>query len=294
MDVKLLDAFLDLVETRNFNRSAERLGVTQSTLSDRIRTLEHSIDKQLFIRSRSGTEPTPAGLRFQELARALKLQWLDARRQIQAIGTFDEFIRVGLASQVYDRVLLPFLNFIIETLPKVGAYIDIDYSDQMILDIIQGNLDLALLYSPRQLPQVYYEIISEERYVMISSIAPRLAEIEIGHYIKANHSIAFSLLHKKLLPDLENSQLAMGNLAAIIQVLSQRGGASYVTESAAARLNSKKLTMLVEDAPVISHPIYAAVHIRHRHSHTHQRLLQGLREILNDRSMTNPVVEDPI
>ena len=63
MQIELLDTFLDLIETRNFNRTAERLGITQSTVSSRIRSLETLLDKQLFIRGKSGTEPTVAGIR---------------------------------------------------------------------------------------------------------------------------------------------------------------------------------------------------------------------------------------
>ena len=36
MTPELLDTFLDLVETRSFHRSAERLGLTQSTVSARV------------------------------------------------------------------------------------------------------------------------------------------------------------------------------------------------------------------------------------------------------------------
>jgi hypothetical protein len=37
MQVDLIETFLDLMETRNFNRTAERLNITQSTVSHRIK-----------------------------------------------------------------------------------------------------------------------------------------------------------------------------------------------------------------------------------------------------------------
>jgi DNA-binding transcriptional LysR family regulator len=39
MQTELLETFLDLCETRSFNRTADRLGVTQSTISGRVRAL---------------------------------------------------------------------------------------------------------------------------------------------------------------------------------------------------------------------------------------------------------------
>ena len=40
MQIELLETFLDLAQTRSFNRTAERLGLTQSTVSSRVAALE--------------------------------------------------------------------------------------------------------------------------------------------------------------------------------------------------------------------------------------------------------------
>ncbi|WP_347343996.1 helix-turn-helix domain-containing protein [Mesorhizobium montanum] len=53
----------DLIETRSFNRTSDRLGVTQSTLSSRIRTLEGLLGKQLFIRSVAEAKRSSSGRR---------------------------------------------------------------------------------------------------------------------------------------------------------------------------------------------------------------------------------------
>jgi hypothetical protein len=46
-------AFLDVAATGNFNRAAERLNVTQSAISARIKTLEEHLDQKLFTRPRN-------------------------------------------------------------------------------------------------------------------------------------------------------------------------------------------------------------------------------------------------
>jgi DNA-binding transcriptional LysR family regulator len=40
MNIEQIETFLDLCDTRSFNQTAERLGVTQSTISGRVRALE--------------------------------------------------------------------------------------------------------------------------------------------------------------------------------------------------------------------------------------------------------------
>lgn len=280
MNIDLLDTFLDLIETKNFNRTAERLGVRQSTVSSRIRTLEKMLGKRLFQRGKSGTEPTAAGLRFHDLAGSLKLHWLDTQREIQSIEAFDQLIRIGLASQMYARVLPELLDRIRESMPKLALYLEIDYADQMILDLTRGNIDLAVLYSPRHLPDLHYEQIGEERYVMVSTHHGVLGEVDRLAYIKANYSVPFGQMHRQLLPQLEDTPLAMGNVDAIALLLSRRAGTAYVTEFAAKSLLQDGLIQIVQEAPVISHPIYSAVHIRHRHSHVHRRLLQTLWQVM--------------
>lgn len=49
MQIELIETFLDLCETRSFNRTAERLGVTQSTISGRVKALEGALGQRLFI-----------------------------------------------------------------------------------------------------------------------------------------------------------------------------------------------------------------------------------------------------
>ena len=48
MQIDLIDTFLDLCETRSFNRTADRLGVTQSTVSARVKTLENALGAAAF------------------------------------------------------------------------------------------------------------------------------------------------------------------------------------------------------------------------------------------------------
>jgi DNA-binding transcriptional LysR family regulator len=49
MDVTSARTFLAIVDTGNFNRTAEIVNVTQSTVSARIKALEGSLDQKLFV-----------------------------------------------------------------------------------------------------------------------------------------------------------------------------------------------------------------------------------------------------
>lgn len=64
MDTELARTFIEIVSTGSFIRAAERLNVSQTTVSARIRTLEDRLGRQLFVRNKGGATLTTAGEQF--------------------------------------------------------------------------------------------------------------------------------------------------------------------------------------------------------------------------------------
>ncbi|TIS86527.1 MAG: LysR family transcriptional regulator, partial [Mesorhizobium sp.] len=95
MQLEQVETFLDIIESRNFNRSAERLGLTQSTVSTRIKNLETAVGSELFHRGRAGAEPTAAGRRFEAYARSMLSTWSQARHDVRAFNRFEGSLRVA-------------------------------------------------------------------------------------------------------------------------------------------------------------------------------------------------------
>ena len=96
MQIELIDTFLDLCETKSFNQTAERLGMTQSTISGRVKSLERAVGVRLFRRSRSGTALTTQGLRFEPHARSLRHDWITALNATRDTAMAGVTIRIGL------------------------------------------------------------------------------------------------------------------------------------------------------------------------------------------------------
>ena len=99
MQIELLDTFLDLIETRSFHRTAERLHITQSTVSGRVMALETAVGARLFTRSRAGTQLSTEGLKFESHARALRHAWTEARRAIEPSPTAIT-LRIGIQNDL--------------------------------------------------------------------------------------------------------------------------------------------------------------------------------------------------
>ena len=71
MDTELARTFLTVVTAGNFISAADRLHVSQSTVSTRIHTLEDQLGCTLFVRNKAGTTLTSAGRQFQRHAATL-------------------------------------------------------------------------------------------------------------------------------------------------------------------------------------------------------------------------------
>ncbi|MCC0036800.1 MAG: LysR family transcriptional regulator [Hoeflea sp.] len=280
MQIELLETFLDLMETKSFNRTADRLNLKQSTVSARINTLESVLGKRLFTRSRAGTQPTPAGHRLLDHARALRHQWNEARRSVASTGNFDQSMRIGIQHDLASNHIADWVAGFRTILPRAAFYIDLDFSNQMSVDLLAGELDLSILYTPKNLPDLHNELIGEVGYRLISSNARRIADIEPTSYIFTRFSPAFEKVHNPMMADLAEAPLSSGQNITVCGLLSSLGGSAYVLEESATEMVAAQGFDYVEDAPRIPQGVYCAMHLRNRHSHVHRRLLESVRRQL--------------
>lgn len=277
MQIELIETFLDLCETRSFNKTAERLGVTQSTVSGRVRTLEKLLERKLFTRSRSGTELTVAGTRFAPHARSLRISWAEAIHAARDAGASSMTLRVGIQHDLAGTSLGDWIRAFRAGFPHAAFYIEADFSTQMCADLMAGELDLALLFTPKPHPDLHFDTLGEIRYVMVSTTANRLEEVEPDSYILANFSPAFGRVHAEIHPSLSSAPVRSGQDATVAGLLLSLGGTAYLREETAARLIESDGLRRVEAAPVIPQTVYAAVHLKNRTRAAHRRLLQMLK-----------------
>lgn len=281
MQIELIETYLDLMETRSFNRTAERLNLTQSTVSHRVKALEAVLGRPLFARNKGGTQPTAAGLRFFDHAKAIQHQWHEAARAVETAGAYERSMRIGLQHDLAAHYAGDWLAAVRKELPGTSIYLEIDYSNQMNRDLAAGDLDLAILYTPHHLPDLHYERIGDVIYELVSNKVTVLADVRPEHYIQAVYSPAFDRLHRQALPHLSTAPIASGETTAIIALLTKLGGSAFVMEPDARRLTRSGAVSRVHGADPIPQTVYAAVNVRTRHAHQHRRIIGLLQALLN-------------
>lgn len=280
VQIEQLETFLDLMETKSFNRTAERLNLTQSSVSARIHTLETLLGKKLFTRSRAGTQPTPAGIRLLDHARSLRHQWNEARRAVQSTGNFDQSLRIGIQHDLASSHVADWVSGFRNILPKAAFYIDLDFSNQMSIDLLSGEIDLSIMFTPKHMPDLHHELVGEIGYRLISSHARRIVDIEPQSYVFTRFSPAFEKVHNQLMAELAEAPLSSGQNTTVCGLLSSLGGSAFVLEESAEDMVANQGFQYVEDAPRIPQGVYFAMHLRNRHSHVHRRMLESVRRHL--------------
>ena len=157
MNIDLARTFLEIAETGNFNKAAERLAVTQSTVSMRIKALEDELGRSLFTRGKAGAELTAAGIQFQRYASTMVRVWEQARQELALPPGFRAVLTVGGQFSLWDRLLLRWVPWMRAAKPDAALRVEVGLSDGLMRQLSEGLIDIGVMYSPQSRPGLITE-----------------------------------------------------------------------------------------------------------------------------------------
>ncbi|MCS6813493.1 MAG: LysR family transcriptional regulator [Cyanobacteria bacterium] len=145
MRIEQLQAFLAVVETNSFQQAAQRLQVTQSTVSRQVQNLEAEIGLPLFHRT-TQAKLTIAGEAFLPHARRICQGWQNALEEITALkaGKQPELCVAAIPS-VCSYYLPKVLQQFCRAYPEVQLRVTALGSDRALKVLKDGMVDLAIV-----------------------------------------------------------------------------------------------------------------------------------------------------
>jgi LysR family transcriptional regulator, cell division regulator len=163
--------FLEIANTLNVTRAAERLGVSQPSLSHAIRRLESSVGAPLLIRGKSGVQLTRVGFKFVADAKNLLESW---SRIAERARSDDELIQGKFTIGCHVSVGLYSLPKILGELKKKHPDLEFqlvhDLSRKLTEEVIRFKIDFGLVINPVPHPDlVIRELCKDEVTFWISS-----------------------------------------------------------------------------------------------------------------------------
>ena len=148
INLKQLEAFVQVVDLGSFRRAAEKLNTTQPNISSRIAALEAQLDLRLMERDAGSVRLTPVGEKL--LARAR-----DVLRSVDAFvgaaeddSLFEGLLRIGVTEMIVHSWLGAFLTGLRRQLPNVDIDLTVDFSANLSAALINRSVDLALQSAP--------------------------------------------------------------------------------------------------------------------------------------------------
>ena len=255
MDTELARTFLAVVATGSFGDAAERLHVTQSTVSSRIRRLEDGLGAALFIRNKAGATLTAAGRQFQRHASLLTRTVELARHEIGVVSGFRATLMIAARFGLWEGLLLSWLATFRALAPDIGVRAIMGFEDELMAALVDGRIDAALLYTPQARPGFTIEPLLDERLVMVSSRqgAPAAPGRD---YVYVDWGPEFHAHHSKAFPDYQGSALSVNIGWLGLQHLLAAGGAGYFPARLTHELELAGRLHRVADAPDFRLPAY--------------------------------------
>jgi DNA-binding transcriptional LysR family regulator len=256
MDIERARTFLEIIHSGSFLKASERLHVTQTTISARIRTLEEELGRKLFIRNRNGTLLTPAGREFERYAQSLMQIWERARQQLAVPLGKTSIVAVGCELSLWNPLFLDWLVQMRTTYPLTAIQAHVGLAEQLLEQLRTGALDIAILYAPRLLPGLKVELLLEEKLVLVRGT--RYANTtEPEEYVHVDWGPVFAAQHGAISAPHGPPGLFVGLGPLGLNYIVRVGGMGYFRKGTAAPFLETGELELVVSAPEFAYPAYA-------------------------------------
>lgn len=255
MNLAALQTFLAIVQAGSLVRASERLNVTQSTVTARLKALEDELGQTLLLRQKSGAELTSAGFKFKRHAEAMIEQWRQARQETSLPDGVDAVCNIGchmdlwpvLGRRLFGDIHRGQSSTALSAWP--GEHGDLDQW------LATGLIDAALTYRATAHESQTIHALRTERLVLVSTrpdspmrFDPAYVYVDAGEDFGRRHAAAYA--------DADTAKVSFGSAVWALDHLLERGGSAYLPESLCAPHRSNGRLFQVAGAPVFTRTAY--------------------------------------
>lgn len=195
MNLKQLEAFVQVAEGGSFSKAAKELFLTQPTISSHISSLERELNARLFVRNTKEVSLSEDGIKLYKYAK----QMLDLQREIEVTFGMDEegeshAVTIA-ASTIPAQYLLPeVLTRFSERYPQEQIRIQETDSSKVVMQIVDHRVDIGVTGTVLEKKHCKYIPFYKDELVIITPNTPKYQELAQGNkedisWIKKEHVI---------------------------------------------------------------------------------------------------------
>jgi DNA-binding transcriptional LysR family regulator len=192
IDLNLFLVFQAIYATRSVTLAGDRLGMTQSAVSNALKRMRERFNDALFVRSADGMVPTPVAERLIapiEEGIACLVQAVDQGRTFEP-ETSSRIFRIAV-NDIGQLVMVPELLSVARGIAPGVRFETVDVSvAEARQRMLHGQIDVALGSWEAMGPSFYQQRLFDETFVVLMSKASPLGtreRIELDDYLAAEH-----------------------------------------------------------------------------------------------------------
>lgn len=272
MDIELAKTFLEVVNAGSFIRASERLHVTQTAVTARIRSLEDELQCQLFVRNRSGARLTPEGEKFVTHASNLVHVWNRAKSEMHLPLGHKVRLRLGGETSLWNPLLVNWVSWIQTELADVAVDAHVEEPTQLIAALERGQLDAAIVHRPNYYAGFMVEQLLEEKLIQVQKPGNTVPNLFI------NWGDDFVRQYDAALPQPRQSAFNFNLGPLALQLMLRNGGNGWFRTRVVEQYLASGELERVAGSPEFTYPVY----ITYRTAATTTSLepaLRGLRHL---------------
>ena len=169
MDIRQLECFVAVAEELHFRRAGERLGLSQSALSERVSALEHELGARLFFRTTRQVSLTQAGSEFVQDAKRILADIEKSVSNVRHTAESDlRHIRVSGVDEAISMLLPKALIAFRQTDPKVHVQVlEVSSSEQHSQELIGHRTDVAFVRTPQEDEFITSELLHRQPVLVV-------------------------------------------------------------------------------------------------------------------------------
>ena len=243
MNTESIKTFIMLSRLKNFTRTAERMYVAQSTVTNRIAELENETGQKLFTRKQGGVELTQEGQLF--LSYALRINDLEESfiQEVNSAARYEKQLRVGCINAVYESSLFPLLSRFFSDNQDVSLKVVLGHSADLLQMLQDSIIDVAFSYLPFKKAGFTSRRFSQDRLLLLASPAAnaykggiRKQELASCEYLMCNFAFGDAgEFVRSLFPPRHAFRFEVDNSGKVIEYLLAGLGYSFLPAKMAER-----------------------------------------------------------
>ena len=253
MELREINAFLQVAQFKSFSKAARHLGYSQAAITIQIKQLEQELDVHLFDRIGKQISLTRDGELFFEHANTIMQELAQARETLSRDRKLHGTLRIGTIESICT-VLLPQVMKQYHTLyPEVNVRITLDSPEILLNSLTNGTLDLVYILDQQIHDERFIKVLEtpEEAVFTASSSNPftsrqqiPLDEILSHPFILTERNASYRLMLDRYLAARDQAirpYLSIGNTEFIIRQLIGGSSLSFLPSFAIAPEEKKGL-----------------------------------------------------